>query len=34
MMGLKSIFGKSGRWDGHDFVELIFTRPSASQFHL
>ena len=30
--GLKSIFGKSGRWDGHDFVEMIFTRPSASQF--
>ncbi len=30
--GLKSIFGKSGRWDGHDFVELIFTRQSSSQF--
>lgn len=30
--GMKTIFGKSGRWDGHDFVELIFTRPSAANF--
>ena len=30
--GGKSIFGRSGRWDGHDFVELIFTRPSAATF--
>ena len=29
---LKVIFGKRGRWNGDDFIDLIFTRPSASQF--
>lgn len=28
----KTIFGRSGTWDGHDFVELIFTRPAAATF--
>ncbi|MBG79708.1 MAG: hypothetical protein CMJ39_03225 [Phycisphaerae bacterium] len=30
--GYKVIFGQRGNWDGDDFVDLIFTRPSASQF--
>ena len=28
----KTIFGRSGQFDGADFVELIFQRPSASWF--
>ena len=28
----KTIFGRTGTWDGHDFVELIFTRPAAATF--
>ena len=30
--GKKRIFGRSGNFDGDDFVDLIFTRPSASKF--
>lgn len=29
---IKVIFGKRGRWNGDDFIDLIFMRPSASQF--
>ena len=29
---MKVIFGKRGRWNGDDFIDLIFTRPSSSQF--
>ncbi|MDG2199946.1 MAG: DUF1800 domain-containing protein [Phycisphaerales bacterium] len=28
----KRIFGRGGNWNGDDFVELIFSRPSASRF--
>ncbi|MCH2132179.1 MAG: DUF1800 domain-containing protein [Phycisphaerales bacterium] len=28
----KVIFGKRGQWNGDDFVDLIFTRPAASEF--
>ncbi|MDP6479064.1 MAG: DUF1800 domain-containing protein [Phycisphaerales bacterium] len=28
----KTIFGRTGQFDGSDFVELIFQRPSASWF--
>ncbi len=30
--GLKSIFKRQGQYDGDDFVDLIFTRRSASTF--
>jgi uncharacterized protein (DUF1800 family) len=30
--GTKKIFGRTGKFDGDDFVDLIFTRPSASTF--
>ncbi len=30
--GTKKIFRRSGRYDGDDFVDLIFTRSSASTF--
>ncbi len=30
--GTKSILGQRGNWDGDDFVEIIFTRPAASEF--
>jgi uncharacterized protein (DUF1800 family) len=30
--GFKSIFGRRGQFDGDDFVDLIFTRPSVSTF--
>lgn len=30
--GTKIIFERSGKFDGDDFVDLIFTRPSASTF--
>lgn len=30
--GTKRIFRRSGTYDGDDFVDLIFTRPSASTF--
>jgi len=30
--GTKRIFGRSGNFDGDDFVDLIFTRRSASTF--
>jgi len=30
--GTKKIFGRSGNFNGDDFVNLIFTRPSASTF--
>ena len=30
--GTKKIFGRTGRFDGDDFIDLIFTRPSASTF--
>ncbi|MAI67671.1 MAG: hypothetical protein CMJ26_07320 [Phycisphaerae bacterium] len=30
--GTKKIFGRSGKFDGNDFVDLIFTRASASTF--
>jgi uncharacterized protein (DUF1800 family) len=30
--GTKKIFGRSGKFDGDDFVDLIFTRASASTF--
>ena len=30
--GYKVIFGQRGNWDGDDFIDLIFTRPSASDF--
>ncbi len=28
----KTIFGRSGNWDGDDFVELIFSRPDSARF--
>ena len=28
----KTIFGRSGNWDGDDFIELIFTRPDSARF--
>ena len=30
--GTKRIFRRTGNYDGDDFVDLIFTRPSASKF--
>ena len=30
--GMKTIFGKRGNFDGDDFVDLIFTRPSVSSY--
>jgi len=30
--GVKNIFGRRGQFDADDFVNLIFTRPSASTF--
>jgi uncharacterized protein (DUF1800 family) len=30
--GTKRIFGRSGQYDGDDFVDLIFTRSNASKF--
>ena len=30
--GTKRIFGRSGKYNGDDFVDLIFTRSSASKF--
>lgn len=30
--GKKRIFGRSGYYDGDDFVDLIFTRPNVSKF--
>lgn len=30
--GVKTIFGRRGQFDGDDFVDLIFTRPSISTF--
>jgi uncharacterized protein (DUF1800 family) len=30
--GYKSIFGHRGQFNGDDFVDLIFTRPSSSEF--
>lgn len=30
--GVKTIFGRRGQFDGDDFVNLIFTKPSASTF--
>ena len=30
--GVKTIFGRRGQFDGDDFVDLIFTRPSVSTF--
>lgn len=32
--GVKTIFGRPGQFDGDDFVDLIFSRPSASTFVL
>jgi uncharacterized protein (DUF1800 family) len=30
--GLKRILGKTGNWDGDDFVDIILTRPSCAEF--
>jgi len=30
--GKKKIFGRSGYYDGDDFVDLIFTRPNVSRY--
>jgi uncharacterized protein (DUF1800 family) len=30
--GIKRLFGRAGRHDGDDFVQLIFTRPQCSQY--
>ncbi|MHC4219372.1 MAG: DUF1800 domain-containing protein [Planctomycetota bacterium] len=30
--GVKRILGKVGNWDGDDFVDIILTRPSCSEF--
>ena len=30
--GTKRIFGRTGNFDGDDFVDLIFTRPSVSKY--
>ncbi|MDP7009349.1 MAG: DUF1800 domain-containing protein [Phycisphaerales bacterium] len=30
--GVKTIFGRRGQFDGDDFVDLIFTRPSVSTY--
>lgn len=32
--GVKQLFGSRGQFTGDDFVDLIFTRPSASEFVL
>ncbi len=30
--GFKTILGKSGNWDGDDFVDIIFSRRACSEF--
>lgn len=32
--GVKTVFGKTGRWDGDEVIELVFEQPAASQFHV
>src|SRR5206468_9617758 len=29
--GLKTIFGRSGNWDGDDVVELVLAQPAAAR---